>query len=552
MKRSYRCALALILFTAIAIRTLPLFRYELWGLDAGEYVYYTIQWTETGQWYRSIDGWASAYPFFPGLFIISSSASMLTGMDVLYSVNFFSPIIGAFGVLVIFLITHKITSEPKMSLFASGFFGVIIPLVYNHSQPKPETLAFFIMLLFLLLCLMVEKRKVFILLGIILLSITITHHLTTFYAFAFLLTGTFFSDLFRSERRPEDVRRWKIFTIGITIVLFYWLFAAPPFRETRIYQALGFPGYSIVLLPYIAVVFGLLITRFRRRYEFLFRPDFENEKLTTTLLLMIIPLIISLFFIIWSVFVNIPGTDTRLGVEILIIVPILLLGLLAVPSYRIIRIFRDSPHVIGWISLGLITLILGVVTGHSSLYPVRQIAFILVPISLCAGIGAVRFFDLTCHTKKRTTVYMILIIFMMAWNLPFAYPSQEAAGGYMEGIERPSFQASAWAAHSSEHNIATDQRLSASIFSYGKTEVTWTDGESIFFGPTKDDALSDIHEFNARYFMFDQVMLKGAAVIPERSPEPVDPELLLWYRSQQVIYRGDDVEIYLLPTSCTE
>ncbi|MFW6141534.1 MAG: hypothetical protein ACOC53_03125, partial [Candidatus Saliniplasma sp.] len=56
--------LSLISITLFSLfmRTIPLFRYSMWGMDCGEYVYYTGKWVSTGSSYLSIDGWGQAYP----------------------------------------------------------------------------------------------------------------------------------------------------------------------------------------------------------------------------------------------------------------------------------------------------------------------------------------------------------------------------------------------------------------------------------------------------------------------------------------------------------
>ncbi|MFW6145112.1 MAG: hypothetical protein ACOC55_06015, partial [Candidatus Natronoplasma sp.] len=209
MKRSGWFALAAIISFSLLMRTLPLYDYALWGMDAGEYLYYTQRWMESGGSYLSIDGWGEAYPFFPGIFILSGAFSSLSGADLTHSFNFTSVLISGLSPLFVFLIVHKLMNDWRPAILSSFYFAALPPLIYSYSQPKPETLGFFFLTFILALnvTLLREHKKVIVLMMMGVFALIITHHLSTYFLLLMLFGGFFVSRLWRSKEWPLDRHR---------------------------------------------------------------------------------------------------------------------------------------------------------------------------------------------------------------------------------------------------------------------------------------------------------------------------------------------------------
>ncbi len=552
MKRSYWYALALILILSLLVRTYPLFNYSLWGMDAGEYVYYTQRWVERGSMYRSIDGWAQAYPFFPGLFALSGSFHILTDVGVYHSVNFVPVILSSFVPLVAFLLAYRITLSKKASLLASAFLTLIVPFVYSYSQPKPETLGFFLLIFILLLSFMVTKKnhvKILCLSVPFFAALIVTHHLSSFFIMLFLLGGFFFAELMNTRWRWENKIRILLFLVFSTGTILYWYYGAPVFRDERLLDVMGLPSYSIVLSPYVMALLGYLVIKVRRRSSW--RPDIDLrwQNKDRQMMIGILPAVIGFIMIVYSAFFHIPGTNIRLGSSVLLYSPFLLFGVFTVFSGNLLRVIREGTTLTGWI-LGISgTFMIGALTGFSSLYTVRQVAFFMLPISILFGLGLVWFQNMMDPFSKKKRIIAIVVVLILALNIPLMYPGQDTTGGYVEWTEYDNIEASFWARDSLPNKILTDQRLSAAVFSTGETDTTWTDGEPAYFSKTVDEAKIEVEDLGARYFMMDRYLIDGAMVETGTNPRPVEEVLLEWYRDGHLLYQGESTKIYLIQNS---
>ncbi len=552
MKRSYWYALAALLILSILVRTYPLFNYPLWGMDAGEYVYYTSRWVSSGSMHYSIDGWAQAYPFFPGLFSLAGSFHLLTGVGVHNSVSFTPVILSSLVPLVVFQLVHKISRHKIASLLSAAFLTFIVPFVYSYSQPKPETLGFFLMIFILWMTFIVNKRNLKKLLPLLVLfsaALIITHHLSSFFLILFLFGGYFFSELLRTRTSWENkIRLW--FYMGFsTAAILYWFFRAPVFRDERLLGALGFPSYSIVLVPYVIVILAYLLIKFRRRTLWKPKIDLSGNELKNQTIQSIIPILITFSILLYSVFVNIPGTDITMDMNILLYSPLVIFGVFALFSRKLLRIFSEGITVMGWLLTVSFTFVLGAVTGSSSLYTIRQVAFFMLPLSILFGIGTIWFHYLTDPFSKRTKILALCIILLLAWNIPLMYPSQETAGGYVEWTEYDTLEASFWARESTDYKILTDHRLSGAVFSTGGTNLSWTDGEPAYFSNNIEEAKEEVRLLNARYMMMDSYMVEGAGVTDGTNPRAMTNLLVEWYDGGYIVYQGENTKVYYINVS---
>lgn len=551
MKKYHWCCLAALLVLSVLIRTYPLFNYSLWGTDAGEYVYYTHRWIESGSMHRSIDGWAQAYPFFPGIFCLSGAFHLLTGVNVHGSVSTAPIALSLLTPLLIFLVVHRITFQKNMALLSAALMTFFAPIVYNYSQPKPETLGFFLMVFLLWMLFITNKENLGKMLVMIIPfsgALVITHHLSSLFLILLTLGGYFFSEMFRTRTTWENRFRAWFYVAFSTATLAYWFYGAPPFRDERFLGAMGLPSYSILLAPYIAFFMAFVLIR-ARRLSIVWRPgiDLRGNEFKERIFLSMITSVIVIFILIYSVYSHIPGTDITLGSNILLGIPLLLVGVFALFSSRFLYMFREGTLLMGWIAVVILTVILGILTGSSSLYTIRLVSFFMLPLVILFGIGVIRFLQLADPFSQKNKVIAACILLLLAVNIPLMYPSQETTSGYIEWTEHDALEASHWTSYSIHGNILTDHRLSAALFSMGELNVSWTDGEPAYFSTSRQEAHETLTAMGIRYIMMDHYMIETATVADGVNPAPMDPELVRWYHSGYRLYVRENTEVYLIP-----
>ncbi len=521
----------------------------MWGMDFGEYFYYTQKWVNTGSSYLSIDGWGQAYPYFPGMFVLSGSFYLTSNTSLLDSTTFIPVIISSFVPLLVFLLSYKITKSWRPSLVSSMFLGVLAPFVYNYSQPKPETVGFFLMAVLLVFFIILSKKskKVYFLIIPTAAALVVTHHLTTYFSILFILGGVFFSEFVK--RRSDVTNTYKFYTYILltTTAILYWMLYADPFRQNRIYQALDTPSYSIIIAPYLLLFVAYVLIKFRRKSDYVLPINIHKQNIKTFLKFAIPSLIICTTLLLFAGFYRVPGRNFKLGYQVFFYFPLLLLGILAVEARKIIKIFRDGIHVVGWFLFATLSMILGVVTEDSSLLPMRQLSFLLLPLSILLGLGIIQIFNLynPFKGKSKSTILVLLIAFLLIWSIPFTYPEQESISGYQEGSDWKDVEAGIWT-RGIEEKIATDHRMSAVLFGVGNNNLTWTQGYHLYFSSDPSDIREELTTLNISYILWDQDMLKGVSTSPGVTPHRFNPHALEYYRTNYSIYKTEECEVYIV------
>ncbi len=549
MKRSGWFALIAIISFSLLIRTVPLYDYTLWGLDCGEYIYYTNQWVETGGSYRSIDGWGKAYPFFPGMFIIGGAFSLLSGTDLIHSATFIPVLISALSPLFVFLIVNKLMDDWRPAILSTFFFTTVPPVVYAYSQPRPETLGFFFFAFILTLAVTTFRRnlKALLIMFLVLTSLIITHHMSVYFLLLMTLGGIFTSRLWRSCEWNVDKQRTLLFISFFLLTIVYWIFYAVPFGQRRIEGALGFPSYTIIAVPLLGLLLMDLVVRIRRRYDFKVPVNIHKQSIRSFIVFFIIASLIIVPVIVSMVLGTLPVRDIELGTTILFYLPIMILALFGLSSRKIIKTFNEGLSILGWFVFLILSLTVGTITQSSSLLPMRHLSFLLFVVAIFFGIGITQFQIMINPNNdlKKTAVLSLVIFIMVAAMIPITYPSQERAGGFTEGTEWEDVEAGFWIKGTTERKVATDYRMSTAAFSIGYTNLTRREGHDMYFNPDLNKAVSDLEEHDASYIMWDQEMLKGTITVQGENPSPFDSRLKSSYiENFYQVYLSEECEVY--------
>jgi len=107
MKRWVWAALLAVMAAAIVMRFMPLGQFAVWGSDSGEYYYLTKRLVADSSVSTVYGGWGFGYPYFPGMFLLTGEAALLTGTGVFSSLLWVAPFAASLSVLVIALIALR-------------------------------------------------------------------------------------------------------------------------------------------------------------------------------------------------------------------------------------------------------------------------------------------------------------------------------------------------------------------------------------------------------------------------------------------------------------
>jgi len=535
MKKSMWFALGAIISFSILIRTIPLFGNSLWGIDCGEYVYYTNQWVTEGRSYLSVDGWGQAYPYFPGMLIVASSFHLLSGFPVTSSTLFIPVVLSALSPLFIFLLTHKITRNKKASILASLFFAALPPVIYNYSQPKPETLGVLIFLFLLTIIISArDNNKMGLVLVISSIALIFTHHLTSYFIILFLVGGFFVVTLWRNKQRSLERNRIYYYVFFIILTVSFWL-SVPTFRHNRLYEALFFPSFTVVIVPFLFIPFIILVAKFREKIDYIMPIKLHKQDIKRFLKVSLITITLTIILLSGVAF----GAFTKeaeIGYSVYLYVPTMVLGLFSLFSRKIVKAYKEGPFVLGWILFTGFSITAGLISGSTSLRPMRHVSFFLVPLSLLFGLGLYQFYQVynpTLDKKKAVTLGAVILI-LIGLNVPLSYPSQDLISGYDEGTGWNDIEAFYWM-KGKDGKIATDHRMSAAAFSISIKNLTWTEGGSIFFSSDYDKAVTTMKELNVSFIVYDNEMKRGTCITPGVTPKPLNKKLMNDYKENSYI-----------------
>src|SRR2546422_10063141 len=137
MRKSTAVALAAVALVSIAVRLLPLWSFLYWGSDTGEYFSILRALVRGDHLSTTYYGWGVTYPYFPGMFFAQAGFVDLGGFGVPTVINLLVPVLGALGVLPMFLVAHRMTSDDRFALFEAAFFVCAIPVSFSTAHSPP-------------------------------------------------------------------------------------------------------------------------------------------------------------------------------------------------------------------------------------------------------------------------------------------------------------------------------------------------------------------------------------------------------------------------------
>lgn len=568
-RRAAPWLLALVVFVGLATRIHPLVRFAVWGSDSGEYFFLTQQLVDTGRILFEYDGWGLAYPYFPGMFIVSGAAHAVLGVDVVRAVQWVTPALAMSIPALVGLLAYRITSDPRVGIVAGAVAAVSAVVVITTSHPMPGTLG----QVFLLgiLALLPESYKdrahlgLFAVLGAALLF---THHLSTYFAIGILAFIPFFRELTQRHAHVQRLRVEVPLVLALLLgALLWWLGVAVPFREQIVGDALPFPPAvtaalflaALVALPAIVLVkrtmsgawAGPRYPSFQRQ-----RAYFLSSFLGFTGLLLFVT------------FVRVPGTDIRVDpVTLLYAVPVLAMVSFLPAGVALARFHKQGTLILAWLYAILGSLAFATLTNSKVLFPFRHVDYMWEAMSPLIAMGIVMTYDQIIASRvpgerasARANVVAGVAILLVAGAV-LSLPPREVIGGFEEGITDAEMSAVSWIEENPHlipptTTMAADHRVSSLLFGLAGIHATWDYTPRTYHSEDPREALAELQsvlvpprdgEARVDYVFLSWPIEQGVTLLQWEQSRPMtaaaiakfeDPE---WF---EPVYSEDGVRIY--------
>jgi len=566
----------------------PYLSFSVFGSDSGEYYRLTSDLISTGTvpFGSAYGGWGSAYPDFPGIFVLAGGAAGALHLDALSSLTIVVPVVAVLSVLPLFLLFRRLYPHDTVALFGAALASVAMPRLFSIAHPAPLALGDFLCVAALwMLAESRRDRRWYVPLAITAGALIPTHHLSSYFFAASALGGILFLELWRpslwSRRFPT---RELVFLGGfVTATFVFWFYGTHTFVAKVLLPGfggsayVGFAAFEGGTLAVIAVA-GLLI-QLRRRHA---RPGRRWVRLPTdrSVVRDAIAILIGVFGAVsLLLLVPIPGTSQMTTPSaILWYAPILGLGVLCGGSRRVLTTSRVGPFSLTWLaalalsaaatlaiaSVGTAFPQYGTATGFASaLSPSRHAEYLLIPVGLLVAVGLGRLVARAADRAGRRAIVAgaVAAIVLVAANAAIVYPPASDLGGFQEGLTRGDATLWMWIGISepSTATVASDHRLSSMIFGIDGNAATWVTTPTLFNGRADQNRSATAELVSSGVpnpadprpidlVAIDSVMYGGVALSPSDLAEPLSSAAIEWFASLPFvpIYENGLEVVYLV------
>lgn len=565
----------------------PLLSYALFGSDTGEYYTLTSSLIATGHLPTgaAYGGWGTAYPDFPGTFLLAGAGAGALGVDAFSALAIIVPVVSVLSVLPLFLLFRRLYPNDTVALLGAAVASIAMPRLFSIAHPAPLALGDFLCVA--ALWMFVESRqdrRWYVPLGLTSGALIVTHHLSSYFFVVSALGGLLLLELWRprlwSLRFPT--RELGFVAVFVTATFLYWFYGTTSFVTKVILYSLPFPTYvgfsAFETSALVSVVLAGLLVRWRRSHS---RARREWVRLPTdrSLFRDVVMIAVIVFGLVCALlFVPIPGTGQQtVPGAILWFSPLLALSVFGAGSRRVPSTARLGPFPLAWLgALGLSAgamLALAAVAATSSRYataaslaatisPSRHVEYLFLPIGLLLAIGIARAVARLGDSRgRRTMVAAALgVVVLLGANAAIVYPPANDFGGFEEGLTHGDAALWMWVgiAVPSTWTVASDHRLSSMIFGFDRNPATWVTTPALFNGgPNSTSAADELRSVGTPnpadprpidLVAVDSVMYNGVALDPARLAYPLSPYAILWFQGIPFIplYEDGQNVVYLV------
>jgi hypothetical protein len=572
----------LLLFLALE----PYLSFSVFGSDTGEYYRLTVDLATSGALPHgaAYAGWGSAYPDFPGIFVLAAGASGALRIDPMSALTIAVPAVAVLSVFPLFLLFRRIYPHDSVALLGAALGSVAMPRLFSVAHPAPLALGDFLCIAGLWMLL--ESRndpRWYVPLAIVAGALIPTHHLSSYFFAVSALGGILFLELWRPGLwSPRFPLRELAFVAGfVTATFLFWFYGTTTFVAKVLLP--GFGGSSLVgfgafeAAGLLAVLGAGLLVRWRRhrptsRRRWVRLPSDRSVVRDAVLIAIGIFALASAL-----VLVPVPGTTQRTTAEAIVwFAPVLGLGILCAGDRRAVTTARMGPFALTWVAalalsaagtiglaeLGAAVPSFGTATSlAATLSPSRHAEYLIVPVALLAAVGAGRLIARAGSRAGRRAIVAgaVAALVLVAANGAIVYPPPADFGGFQEGLTHGDAAVWMWIglAEPSNQTVASDHRLSSLIFGTDGNPATWVTTPSLFNGNDPGAATAELrasgvpNPATARpidLVVVDGVMRTGVALNPSDLAAPLSPAAIAWLSQLPFLplYENGYVVVYLV------
>ena len=568
----------------------PYLSFAVFGSDSGEYYRLTSDLLTTGALPHgtAYAGWGSAYPDFPGIYLLAGAGAGALGIDAFSALTVIVPVVSVLSVLPLFLLFRRIYPHDTVALLGAAFASVAMPRLFSLAHPAPLALGDFLCVA--ALWLLFESRRDprwYVPLSLTAGALIVTHHLSSYFFAVSALGGILLLELWRpglySRRFP--VRELVFLAAFLSATFTFWFYGTTEFVGKVLFESLGshtyvaFAGFEAAGLSAVLAV-GLLVRwrrgRFRPAKPWVGLPTDRSVARDAAAIALAVFGAISVVVVL-----PVPGTgQVTTFAAILWFSPLLLLGLLTGGSRRVLRSARLGPFALTWTGAlalsGAVVIGLSAIGGatgsttlanlSSALAPGRHAEYLLIPIGLLVAVGLAR---LIARVRDRAgrrayAAAMAAAVVLLAANAAIVYPPPADFGNFQEGLTPADAALWLWVGIAAPPSwaVASDHRLSSMIFGMDGNPATWVTTPALFNGnasewPTVVGELENAmapngdHRHAIDLVAIDSVMYQGVALDPAQIARPLSPAAIQWFGALPFVplYENGRNVVYLVDAS---
>lgn len=555
MKKWCLFALIAIMLLAVIMRLLPLFRYFIWGSDAGEYYYLTERLINQG--YISFDytGWGFGYPYFQGLFALTGAASLISSCNAFYPLVVIAPVLSGLSAVLIFLIAKNVFDDIRVGLISAFLYAIAIPHVFTTSHSMPGTLGDFLLLLSIFLFIKsYDNRKFVFLFFVSAVALVLTHHLSTYFLLITIALVIFMRELLRKNTDIKTLKT-EILCFGFLFIIsvIHWFYIAVRFKDI-ITDAFNIPA-EIILVTACAGLFAMfLIVKIKRKFSrWEYMPKYPDYK--KILCVYILTIGLGLAGLLFSVFIKFPGTTVSIGRDaILLFVPAIVVLSAAAAGVKFSDFYKKGDILFYWLAAVALSMLVGVATNNTVLIPYRHLQYFVVPVAIFAGVGIVKIIEFAKRKNIVRVAFACSFIFLLVLAPFSCYPPPGVLGGFEEGTPYEDANGIIWCENYLQYDtVASDHRMSSMLFGFSCVIPTWEYAPNVFHSGNFSDAEGELKnctipagKMQINYVLVDQVMKSGVCLKQWEPAKPMSEESIAKFKIAPFIKIYDDgfVEVY--------
>lgn len=577
----------LLLFLAFE----PFLSFAVFGSDTGEYYRLTEALLTTGTLPHgaAYAGWGSAYPDFPGIYLLAGAGGGALGLDAFSALTVVIPAVAVLSVLPLFLLFRRIYPNDTVAVLAAAIASVVMPRMFTIAHPAPVALGDFLCVA--ALWMFVESRhdlRWFLPLSLTGGALIVTHHLSSYFFAASALGGLLFLELWRpglwSRRFPTRELAFVAAFVSATFV--FWFYGTVSFVGKVLLTGLGQSAYvgfaAFEAAGLVAVAATGALVAYRRRRFVAGRPwvRLPTDRSVIRDMVWLGFGAFGAFAIVLAV--PLPGTNQTITTPLTLLwfAPVIGLGVFCAGSRRAPSVARLGPFALTWAGAlalsagGLLALSaasplapgLPLASLSDTLSPSRHVEYLVIPVGLLAAIGAARLVARAGDRfgRRAFLAAAVGIVVVVAANAAIVYPPASDFGGFQEGLTTGDATLWLWVGLAAPPTwaVASDHRLSSMVFGFDGNPATWVTTPALFNGRASDwpTVVAELeraetpnldHQHPIDLVAVDSVMYHGVALSPSDLASPLSPAALAWFSGLPfvLLYENGQEAVYLVDAS---